>query len=425
MIQTKKICSRLGLAFTLSLWGFLMCETVPSQEINRAMQSIFESMISDLPEDLSAKFRKAIETGNPTIEFTPEEFRRFKKHPINPFDGIQDIDPNDLDGNIELKFELPSLKNRPVGPFERQGRSLRRRLRPAISKTTQATVKLVSNGKPVALGCVVDPNGLILTKASEIEDVKLLECHIGPLEIFPADIVAKDNKNDLALVKINATELPIIQWSDKQPATGSFVLTPNEINQVICFGTYSAVPRSVEGTNQAFLGVGPRTSDQGVTIDTVTSNSAADRAGLQPGDIITHLAKIKMADVTDLVNTIRRQNPGESIEINFIRGGEERSTNAILAGRDMTGERAARYQMMARLGAIPSRRASQFPVVLQHDSPLLPEHCGGPLTDLQGNVIGINIARNNRSASYAIPSDHVKTILNQLRKEAQTASSGD
>jgi serine protease Do len=73
--------------------------------------------------------------------------------------------------------------------------------------------------------------------------------------------------------------------------------------------------------------------------------------------------------------------------------------------------------MMARLGAIPSRRADQFPVVFQHDSPLLPEQCGGPITDLEGNVIGINISRNNRSASYAIPSAHIEKVLPRLREQ--------
>lgn len=421
MVNTRLTCQRICITLVLAISGWSAADTARSQEINREMRAIFESMISELPPDLSAKFSEALESGNPSIEFTPSQFRRFRKHPINPFDGIQDINPDDLDGNIQLKFELPSLKNRPVGPYERQGRSLRRRLRPAISDATLATVKFVSEGEPIALGCVVDATGLILTKASEVKGLDLLECHVGRMEIFPADIVALDKQNDLALVKINASDLPVIRWAEAQPRSGSFVLTPNEINQVICVGTYSTVPRSVVGANQAFLGVGPRTSDLGVTIDSVTSNSAADRAGLQVGDIITHLAQIKMQDVTDLVNTIRSQSPGDSIDIQFIRGGEEQSTRAVLAGRDMTGERAARYKMMARLGALPSRRADQFPTVFQHDSPLLPEQCGGPITDLQGNVIGINIARNNRSASYAIPSSHVNTILKKLRDQARNA----
>ncbi|MCH2180035.1 MAG: PDZ domain-containing protein [Mariniblastus sp.] len=395
-----------------------LCAPVSAQKMNREMRSIFESMLSELPSDLRAKFSQAIENEDPSIEFTPDEFRRFRNHPINPFDGINDIDPKDLDGSIKLTFELPSLRNRPIGPYERQGRSLRRRLRPAISEATLATVKFVADGEPLALGTIVDPSGLILTKASEIEVEGLLECHVGRMEIFPADVLAIDDRNDLALVKINAIDLPVVKWYDRQPQPGSFVLTPNEINQVACYGTYGTVPRSVVGANQAFLGVGPRTSDQGVTIDTVSRNSAADRAGLLPGDIITQLDETNMQDVTDLVNTIRGRRPGESISIHFLRGGEPQLTQAILAGRDISGERAARYKMMSRLGAIPNRRADEFPVVFQHDCPLLPEQCGGPVTDLEGNVIGINIARNNRSASYAIPSSHVRNVLNSLRDQA-------
>ena len=39
------------------------------------------------------------------------------------------------------------------------------------------------------------------------------------------------------------------------------------------------------------------------------------------------------------------------------------------------------------------------------------------ITDLEGNVIGINISRNNRSASYAIPSSHIEKVLPQLREK--------
>jgi serine protease Do len=85
-----------------------------------------------------------------------------------------------------------------------------------------------------------------------------------------------------------------------------------------------------------------------------------------------------------------------------------------LARNELTGMRAARFKMMSRLGAVPSDRDSNFPVVFQHDSPLFPEQCGGPICDLQGNVLGINIARESRAASYAIPANHVRTILERF-----------
>jgi hypothetical protein len=39
----------------------------------------------------------------------------------------------------------------------------------------------------------------------------------------------------------------------------------------------------------------------------------------------------------------------------------------------------------------------------QHDSVLAPNQCGGPVIDIYGNAIGINIARAGRVSSYAIP----------------------
>ena len=82
--------------------------TISAQELTDEMRNMFEEIVEDLDEDLQAKFRKAIDENRSSIRFTPDEFRRFRDNPINPFDGIQDIDPDELDGNIELKFELPS-----------------------------------------------------------------------------------------------------------------------------------------------------------------------------------------------------------------------------------------------------------------------------------------------------------------------------
>ena len=48
---------------------------------------------------------------------------------------------------------------------------------------------------------------------------------------------------------------------------------------------------------------------------------------------------------------------------------------------------------------------------MQHDSPLMPEQCGGPLVNLRGEVVGLNIARAGRTASYALTGDHLAETL--------------
>ena len=52
---------------------------------------------------------------------------------------------------------------------------------------------------------------------------------------------------------------------------------------------------------------------------------------------------------------------------------------------------------------------------LQHDSVLKPNECGGPLVNLEGQVLGINIARAGRTESYAIPSEAIRPLLEKLK----------
>jgi serine protease Do len=66
------------------------------------------------------------------------------------------------------------------------------------------------------------------------------------------------------------------------------------------------------------------------------------------------------------------------------------------------------------MGSVLSNRTNGFPVVLQHDSVVLPTDCGGPLVDLQGRVIGINIARAGRVESDAVPSETIRPLLADL-----------
>lgn len=70
---------------------------------------------------------------------------------------------------------------------------------------------------------------------------------------------------------------------------------------------------------------------------------------------------------------------------------------------------------MTRLGAVPSGRLTGFPVVIQHDSPLYPEQCGGPLLNLDGEAIGVNIARFGRVESFALPADEVEGVIAKLK----------
>jgi len=76
---------------------------------------------------------------------------------------------------------------------------------------------------------------------------------------------------------------------------------------------------------------------------------------------------------------------------------------------------------MNRLGTELSERAEGFQMALQHDTVLQPWQCGGPLVNLDGKAIGLNIARAGRTASYALPASLVQQIISGFRTRPQTA----
>jgi serine protease Do len=66
-----------------------------------------------------------------------------------------------------------------------------------------------------------------------------------------------------------------------------------------------------------------------------------------------------------------------------------------------------------------SKRRSGFPRVLQHDVQGTSKTVGGPLVDLDGKCIGMNIARANRAESFAIPIEELREISQRLLEEAR------
>jgi serine protease Do len=66
-----------------------------------------------------------------------------------------------------------------------------------------------------------------------------------------------------------------------------------------------------------------------------------------------------------------------------------------------------------------SPRRSGFPRVMQHDILGSKSVVGGPLLDLDGLCIGMNIARANRAESFAIPVEDLHELSGRLLKQAE------
>ena len=74
-----------------------------------------------------------------------------------------------------------------------------------------------------------------------------------------------------------------------------------------------------------------------------------------------------------------------------------------------------RGELQNNMGSQLSARRSGYPMILTHDSVVKPADCGGPLVDLDGNVIGINISRAGRTESWVIPTEVIRELLADLK----------
>lgn len=83
-------------------------------------------------------------------------------------------------------------------------------------------------------------------------------------------------------------------------------------------------------SNRAMLGVTTEKGEQGAEVASVTENSAAEKAGLKKGDIITKVGDKSISSPDDLSKAIREKKVGDKIEVTYLRDKKEQKTNAEL-----------------------------------------------------------------------------------------------
>lgn len=82
--------------------------------------------------------------------------------------------------------------------------------------------------------------------------------------------------------------------------------------------------------NRAMLGVVTEEVEGGVKVTEVTDESAAKKAGIKEGDIITRIGDTKIEEPDQLSETIRKHKPGEKVTVTLLRDKKEQKLTAEL-----------------------------------------------------------------------------------------------
>lgn len=304
-------------------------------------------------------------------------------------------------------------RSREPGKYEKNYAAVLAAFRAAVAEVKESTVLIYRDDERIALGAVVDADGLLVSKASELEDGGL-ECEFESGMRLPAEVVWVDPENDLAFLRVPATGLKPIVWrDDSNLPVGSWLVTPGPADDPIAIGVVSVATRKIDRVRRpsnAYLGVVTVKVDDGLIIKQVMDGTSAFKAELKVDDIIIEVAGKPVDSRNTLLDVLYPLKPGDGLKLR-VRRGDEKLDFDVRLGRRPSNLRPRNDRLA---GALSTRR-SDFPSALQHDTMLHPRQCGGPVLDVYGKAVGINIARAGRVECYAIPVDVILPLIDDVR----------
>lgn len=330
--------------------------------------------------------------------------------------------------------------------LDRTSPKIQTALKPVLELVAPSIVDIESQHERRSLGTVVSSEGLVIAKLSELGDS--FQCSIDGQK-FASVLIGLHRGHDLALIQLkteeskqgDAPEQPLalnpIRFVLNSPSVepGLFVVSTAsatgeahmgivsvspqrfDIQQPKCddcidFGvTVSELPVSIAGSLSPQIKEAD-TPTQGLNVERVYPRTVSEKCGLLVGDSLQSINGRAVLSRSELDRTTKKLRVGQTVNLVVVRNGEVKELSTKINS-------LAPRMLHDRWGGGPfSEKRFGFPEVISHDSIIKPEDCGGPLTDLRGNVIGINISRSMRVATFAIPIYYVHRFVRYVRPNA-------
>ncbi|MEA2175472.1 MAG: serine protease Do [Blastocatellia bacterium] len=274
-------------------------------------------------------------------------------------------------------------------------------------------------------GVIVSADGYILTNHHVVDGAEDIKVDLNDNRTLEAKVVGSDQPSDLAVLKVNASSLPVLQPGDSDGVrVGDVVLAignPLGVGQTVTMGIISAKGRStgpgngsfedflqtdapinqgnsggaLVNTNGELIGINSQilsgsggnigigfaipsnmarsvmdqlikggkvrrgqlgivvqkvTSDiasnlgiqetRGVIVSSVKADSAAEKAGIKRGDVITAINGVAVNDPNSFRNKVASAQPGTEVTLTILRDNKEQELRATLGEFTAEGARA-------------------------------------------------------------------------------------
>ncbi len=296
-----------------------------------------------------------------------------------------------------------------------------------ITPARRATVEVLVDGRFTILGTIVDKNGLVLTKRSEIMThrgtlIGKLTCRLFDGKEVSAKAVGDFHEDDVAFLQLpkgGFTSAPFSQQAE--PRRGVIVVVPIPGKDVSETGVVSVDrPFKIE-PHPGKVTLAVEMQEAGVTVKSTVRDLEREglakliRGSIEEGDVITHVD----GDATpDLASYHRQTKKDTFISGDFIQFSVHRDRVTSQVTMPIESENPG-YSITIHGYADVSLRLTGFPAVIIHDTIVARQQCGGPVVDLEGRVVGVNIARFHRCSTFAIPPQRIQHLVHKVLNKSQ------
>lgn len=298
------------------------------------------------------------------------------------------------------------------------GKTVLKTIEPIRERLQDLSAVFFSGHDVVIYGLVLTPDGYIATKASELHSHQNLVVRVGSVKYDDFKEVGTDPATDIAVVKVDAANLPAPGPVSDEAAMGTLVVSNGSTTRSSRrpqLGTVSAARRPIPNGDTAYMGV---IFGIPCSIQEVIKDGPAAKAGAMAGDEILAVDGTPITTLEAVSPILSNKEIGEKVTLKVRRKGKRLSYTITLGSRRQAlGENAPQDSNDLISGGF-SRRRDDFPMVLQHDTPSQYTLMGGPLLNLKGELIGMNIARVNRAENYALPISVVQESVQRILKNA-------
>ena len=310
-----------------------------------------------------------------------------------------------------FSLSLTTLAQNPLQESKRiNGVYVKQALQSKVKDKFASVVKILVEDEHISSGTIIEANGLIITKTSELPEEFLIQ--FNDEAIHRATIISNDSETDLTLLKINATNLQAIDFTDTIKTSQADWLVNILPSNTVKIGLVSAKQRNiikVSGVLGVLLGIG---DDKGVIVNQAINDGPAHLSGIKSGDIIKAINDQKTLSRDAVLKALEGKGPGKSVAMTIFRNGRTLNKDIILGDRHVT---FGMFNRNLEMSGTISKRIDGFKSIIQHDTAISHNETGTPVCNIDGKVVSLNIAKVNRSETFALPNSEVLNAIKRLK----------